>query len=498
MNVPSMGCRDVTLTRIAHGDTFKKWRRKLPAVADFFRAPDGGPGFNRAPFRYPVKGLLSFRETPISGEAFKYWLYAYWQRLQGYFSETDLPFMGTREEPHPDDPEGLLRHAVPFYAEYYLNDLRRYGKWYEAEGLNGVLRAAAVAGRLSAARGRRFASACGQGADTPGSMHLTRVAPTPVQASVYAVIRLRDALRRRYRFITGEGKRDIARDCARLASVSAYFDVRPLWRPALTPDSYDRMAVDIRRMAQGAMEYDWSSLQEVRVGERLALGAAFGCPDAALDAVVNGAALLEIKTARHIVAPGSSDQLLAYYLLYMVEHPEADIQELRVYSARHASWAIASVEEIAARFPLWEFGDLLFAAESEDVDKLLAESPEDFFWRQRDAASVRAWEMADQILSIGRRMERAGRIGVTEIADIREVPHVLEAPLGRPGDAYLPDRLRCVIEAVRLEDAWTEMYERRREELLLQRTALCEARERWRAYLERALPQALRGAGRGA
>ena len=459
---------DVSLSRIAHGETFKKRRRKLPGLDAYFRGEHGGPGLNTGRFRFAVKGLLSLRESPVSGEGFKLWLAAHLQRRQGYATESSLPWVAARSAPFPGDVDDLIRRSVVFSPGNYLNDLRRYRAAFARGGADGLLAQSDLSLRRRRAQG------------TPGPL-----ASRVWDMNAYAVIFLHDVLQRRYRYIYDEGKRDLARDCARLAAVDAHYTTKPLMRVDFSADTYDRMAVDIKRMAQGAAEQDWSFMRTVEPHARLTAGGAFASADVALDLVVNGDTLIEVKPFRHVAAGGSADQMVAHALLYWMEHPDVDLRELRFYMARHAAFASVSFATLQREYPLRDFGELLFVSEQDDVDRLLGESLDDFVAAQRNVASVRAWEMTDQLVSIGRRSERAGRIGVTEIAELREVPHVLEFSLSRPEDAGLPARMQRLLEAIRLDEVWETMYEERRAALLVQRRELQSARAVWDEFAAR-------------
>ncbi len=467
----------MSLSRIGHGETFKKKRRKLPPLEPYFRGAHGGPGLNAARFRFAVKGLLSLRESPVSGEGFKLWLAAHLERSQGYATEGGFPWIEARSSPFPDDDQGLIGRTVAFSPANYQNELRRYRAAFLRGGMESVLQQSELSLR------RRSS----QDVATAFASRLWDV-------NAYVVVHLHDVLRRRYRYIYDGGTRNIARDCARLAAVDAHYTAKPLLRAEFSEDVYDRMAIDIKRMARGADECDWSFVRTVQPHVRLEAGAAFASQGAALDLAVNQDTLIEVKPFRHIAAGGSCDQMMGHVLLYWMEHPDVELRELRFYMARHAAFATASFAVLRREYPLWEFGDLLFASEQEELDKRLAESLDDFVLHQRHVASVRAWEMTDQSVSIGRRLERAGRIGVVEIAELREVPHVLEFALDRPEDAHLSARMRRLLEAIRLEQAWERMYEERNVRLRAQRLALREARERWDEFVAR---QGRKGAATG-
>ncbi len=452
----------MALSKISHGDWFKWRRRHLPQLVEFFRGPDGGPGLNATAFRYSTRKLLGIRETPISGDAFRYWLMAYLQRRTHAVVEAGLPWLRPWDADHPDDPDGLIRLRLRTSPTTLREDLRRYRRVY-------------VRGGAAALR------------------ELEDVTANDWQAiSGFAVAHLFEALQKRYRYIAG-GAVGIARECAQLAGVPHPLTVRATMRAELNADAYERMAVDIRNMARGANRQDWTFIRRVQAHVPLRLGAAFGSPHAAIDLLANDATMVEIKPFRHIAEKGSCDQMVAHYLLYCAEHPDNEVEDLRFYCARHPAWAIASVEEIAQRFPLWEFGDLLFTAEQEAVEKGLRETFERYCERERQTATNRAFARNEQRISIERRFERAGRIGVTWIHEVRQQPEIVEDRLLTQDDAYLPEHLRSAAENTRLLELWRGGYERHMAQLQVQAQHLAQAREVWRAFMESRFPQARLG-----
>lgn len=450
----------MTLTRIAHRNEFKKARRQLPSLVGFFRTEDGEPVHWAASQRYKVNGLLGARESPVSGEAFKYWLYAYVQRQAGVLVERRLPFMERRTAPYPDDADGLITRSLPFRFDRYSSELDRYKDLYGTYGVHGAV---GVSG----------------------------IPPEDDELSAYVVTQLPEVLRRRFDYISGDERAEIVRDCARLAALDAFYQAKPMLRTEFFEDTYDRIAVDLGHMIEGVLEHDWSSDSGIGVHERLPLGAALGYPDAAID-IRLGDRLIEIKPVRHVAEEGACDQMLAYYLLHAVAYPDRPIRELRLYLARHASFAVASIEEIAEQFPLWQFGDMLFNAERAYINATLEQTFEEYCWNQRETAANRAWEMTDLIFSIGRRLERAGRIGVTRLGETREVPHLVETDLLNEEDRDLSTRVQRALKDVRLETVWENAYEKRREDLCKQDVELRMAHEVWRDFVERQVPRASR------
>ncbi len=450
----------MTLTRIAHRNEFKKARRQLPSLVGFFRTEDGEPVHWAAAQRYKVNGLLGARESPVSGEAFKYWLYAYVQRQAGVLVERRLPFMERRTTPYPGDVDGLITRSLPFRFDRYSAELDRYKDLYGAYGAHGAV---GVSG----------------------------IPPGDDEMSAYVLTQFPEVLRRRFDYISGDERAEIVRDCARLAALDAFYQAKPMLRTEFFEDTYDRIAVDLGHMIEGVLEHDWSSDAGIGVHERLPLGAGLGYPDAAID-VRLGDRLIEIKPVRHVAEEGACDQMLAYYLLHAAAYPDRPIRELRLYLARHASFAVASIEEIAEQFPLWQFGDMLFNAERAYINATLEQTFEEYCWNQRETAANRAWEMTDLIFSIGRRLERAGRIGVTRLGETREVPHLVETDLLNEEDRDLSIRVQRALKDVRLEAVWENAYEKRREDLRKQDVELRMAHEVWRDFVERQTPRASR------
>ena len=448
----------MALTRIAHRSEFKKARRQLPSLVGFFRTLDGEPVHWAAHQRYKVNGLLGARESPVSGEAFKYWLYAHVQRQAGVLVERRLPFMERRQAPYPGDPDGLIVRSLPFCFERYSDELDRYKALYEA-GADGV------------------------------SAHFPDGIRADDEINGYVVTQLSEVLRRRFDYISGDDRAEIVRDCARLAALDAFYQAKPLLRTEFFEDTYDRIAVDLGHMIEGVLENDWGVGADVGVHERLPLGAAFGYPDAAIDIRLGGR-LIEIKPVRHVAEEGACDQMLAYYLLHAVAYPDQPIRELRLYLARHASFAVASIEEIAEQFPLWQFGEMLFTAERTYINTTLEQTFEEYCWNQRETAANRAWEMTDLIFSIGRRLERAGRIGVTRLGETRDAPHLVETDLLGEEDRELSMRVQHALKDVRLETIWENAYIKRREDLQKQDVELRSASEIWRDFVERQTPRA--------
>ncbi|MHB1629991.1 MAG: hypothetical protein ACYCVB_16765 [Bacilli bacterium] len=482
----------MTLTRIAHRNEFKKVRRQLPSLVGFFRTEDGEPVRWAAPQRYKVNGLLGARESPVSGEAFKYWLYAYVQRQAGVLVERRLPFMERRTAPYPDDADGLVTRSLPFRFDRYSVELDRYRDLYSAYGAQDA-GAADVAALLPDETGAAFGeeSRTDNDGGTSGAAGVSEIPSADDEMNAYVVTQLPEALRRRFDYISGDGRAEIVRDCARLAELDAFYQAKPLLRTEFFEDTYDRIAVDLGHMIEGVLEHDWSSASGIGVHERLPLGIALGYPDAAIDIRLDDR-LIEIKPVRHVAEEGACDQLLAYYLLHAVAYPQRPIRELRLYLARHASFAVASVEEIAEQFPLWQFGDLLFTAERAYINAILEQTFEEYCWIQRETAANRAWEMTDLIFSIGRRLERAGRIGVTRLGETREAPHIVETDLLNEEDHELSIRVQRALKDVRLETMWENAYEKRREDLRKQDVELSMASDIWRDFLERQGPQASR------
>ncbi len=422
----------VTLSGIAHSSAFQKARKYLPSLVPYFKNERGEPAFANAVFRYPVRGLLSLRETPVSGEAFKLWFVAYLQRELGRQVEPSL----------------LGMHRVTREGTY--------------DGVKVSPPPGVAAGSVMGAPPIGFA-------------------PDVVDGELHA------ALERRARFIHGANV-DIYKDCAKMAEFSLRFKTRPELRMDVSEDAFDRIAADVRNMAQGAVPAARNLVKleqtDLRIWELIGSGAAFGYSDAAIDAVVDGC-LLEIKPVRNLAAFGSSDQLLAYYILYAMEHPDRDIEHLGFYMARHSTFAMASTDEIVASFPVYEFGYLLFQSEHQALMRKVEQTFTDFCEYKRKAAGARAWEVEDEIVSVGRRYERAGRIGVTEIAEVRRVPPIMREDVSAGDYSFLPLHMQHVAESLRIERLWVEEYEARRESVARQLEALRQTREQWQQFAGR-------------
>lgn len=404
----------MALTRIAQSASFMKRRSEFPSLARFFRTPGEGRGLGRVPFRFAVTGLLSLRETPVSGIAFKYWFLAYAQRLSGRPVESLLPCERCYRKLGPD--------GFPFLTEDTFRDILGRRRWY----------------------------------------------------------------------ILG-GETDLAQDCARMAAVEAVCEMKELRRPgSFREDVFKRMADDVNQMAAGLYErledpyWSFSGVREVL--SPLGYGGAFGYPDAAADLVADGA-MFEVKPVRTVAAERSADQFVAHYLLYAMERPDADIRELRFYLPRHAAICTASLRELEEGVSLRGFGDWLFASEEIRLIRLRDESFEAFRERKFEAAMGRAWEVSDQNVMLGRRIERAGRIGITTLAEIREVAPVLDEEirqkLDRVGDEDLSPHLRDLLKSMRLDEIWECEHEQQRADARIALANWEIAAERWREYSSR-------------
>lgn len=401
----------MALTRIAQSASFMKRRSEFPSLAGFFRTPGERRGLGMVPFRFAVTGLLSLRETPVSGIAFKYWFLAYVQRLAGRPVESLLPCERCYRE--------LGSDGFSFLTEDDFRDILGRRRWH----------------------------------------------------------------------ILG-GEADLAQDCVRMAAVESLCEMKELRRPgSFREDVFARMTADVQQMAAGLHErlgdphWTFSGVREVF--SPLAHGAAFGYPDAAADLVTDGA-ILEVKPVRTVAAERSADQFVAHYLLYAMERPDADIRELRFFLPRHAELCVADLRELEEKVPLRGFGDWLFSSEEIRLARLRDESLEAFRERKFEAAMGRAWEVGDQNVMLGRRIERAGRIGISTLAEIREVAPVLgeeiRRDLIRTGDEDLSPRLRNLLESIRLDQIWEREHERQRADALAALENWKAAAQRWREY----------------
>ncbi|KUO96424.1 hypothetical protein [Ferroacidibacillus organovorans] len=429
----------MTLSRIGHRREMKKGREKLPSLAQFFRTPDGKPIIGLRS-RHSTQYLLSSREVPVSGLAFTYWLMATWQRQFGKRVERGFPFRATGELPVDLDPHGLSLVALPGLRTQYRRTLDSYRRIYEEAGVSGLKRRA---------QSRRDAA--------------------EDEVSAYLAIHFGDRLIRRYDYIRGL-TRPILEDCAAFAWYSALSEEGLAHEEAARADLLERIKQDITRLA-GEYVPLTQDVHELSVHQPIPYAAALGQPEAAVDAVMDGH-MLEVKTARHLAVEGACDQLFAYYLLDQLERGDRSIETLSFYLARHECYVSASVAEIRKSYPVDAFFKLLLDAERAHVDRVLNQSFLDFCEHQRATSGVRAWEKEDEIVSIGRRYERAGRIGVTEIAAVRAVPDVLNVSFEQTNDQALAGRIRQIAEANRLEAQWEALYEMRREAYLRQSVSL--------------------------
>lgn len=436
----------MTLSRIGHRREMKKGREKLPSLAQFFRTSEGKPiGSLRS--RHSTQYVLSSQEVPVSGLAFTYWLTAVWQRQLGKRVEHGFPFRTVGELPMDLDPQGLSLVELPGLRTQYRRTLDAYRRTYESVGVSGLKR------RSGARR-----------ADDHKDV-----------LDAYLAIHFGDRLARRYDYIRGL-KRPILEDCAAFAWYGAV-SVEGIAREEVARgDLLERIKQDITRLA-GEYVADVKDVRELAVHHAIPFGAALGQPGAAVDAVMDGR-MLEVKTARHLAVEGACDQLFSYYLLEQLERDDRSVETLSFYLARHGCYVTASVAEIRESFPVDAFFRLLLEAERAHVDRVLEQSFTAFCEHQRVAAGVRAWEKEDEIVSIGRRYERAGRIGVTEIAAVRAVPDVLNVSFMQGDDRVLAGRIRQIAEADRLEAQWEIAYEMRRETYLRQSAQLALLEEK--------------------
>jgi len=509
----------MALSSLGHERYFQQQREKrLPSLAPYFRRQDGVADWqHKTPHLYSTQGLLNLREAPVSGEAFRYWLTAFVQQVDGEVREQDLQFMAPREQYYPLDDDQLVSIALPLSTADPVmlgRQLARFRKVLDNEGVFGLRElsrslqsgigvaarevAASALVRGEAAEGRSgsyvgdwddaardvFASASDDrsplAAVRPGS---GRAADGHFQwVNAYVALQLSDALRRRYRFIKNQ-RVDIIDDCARLAAFDSYYMAKPEMQVDFSGDIFVRIGQDLRNMSSGVRRLDWSWLKQAQAHVQLPLGRVFRETRAVADLVLNDA-LVEIKPVRTVMVPGAADQILTYSLMYQYHHPEHELRELRFYLARHATWVVASLDEIRRSFPVREFAEMLWATTENFVARAQQVDFERFCHRQAHVAGMNAWRMEDQIHSAQRRYERAGRIGVTRIAAQREVPHAVPDTIRREEDAELPDRLQRAAEALALERLWRDRYEQWHNDLREDYAVMQAMRDPWREFVE--------------
>lgn len=481
----------MAVSSLTHERYFQHPREKqLPSLAPYFRRIDGEASWQHyTPMLYPTKGLLELREVPVSGEAFKYWLTAFVQRLDGQISERDLRFMNPRHRHYPGDDDALVEFSLPLSIgdpELLAKQLTRFRRVYEQEGLHALRQLACSLDETLQAADKQVAVAQA----LPGLDVLFRGATARAPAdqtiqwvNAYVALEMTDAVRRRYRFAKGQ-RVDIVEDCARFATFVSYFEAKPEMQVDASGDFFMRLGHDIRSMATGARTQDWSWLQKAQAYVALPVAEAFREERAVIDLVLNDA-LVEIKPVRSVMVKGAADQLLAYYLLYSFHHPDHEIQELRWYLGRHAAWITASIPEIRASFPVRAFAELLWNTTENFLTRAQKVDFERFCYHRTHVAGTDAWRMEDQLHSSQRRYERGGRIGVTRIAQQREVSHVIPAVMADPANAQLSERLQRAAEAGAIEQMWEQQYATWQSDLSRQYASMCAWKDEWRAFVDR-------------
>lgn len=487
----------MAVSSLTHERYFQQVRMKqLPPLAPYFKRLDGEARWQHfTPMLYPTKGLLELREVPVSGEAFKLWLTAFVERLNGRATERSVRFMDTRMRHYPGDDDSLVDFALPLSLadpDLLAKQLTRFRRVYEQEGIGALRQLARSLAQTLDGAGEQVAAASAMPA-SPALDVLFRGADvtregampdqTPRWVNAYIALEMTDALRRRYRYINGQ-RVDIVEDCARLATFVSYFEAKPEMQVDPSGDFFVRVGHDLRSMATGARALDWSWLRQSKAYVTLPIGEALRAEDAVVDLVLNDA-LVEIKPVRSVMVKGAADQLLGYYLLYTFHHPEHQIEELRWYLARHTAWIVASMREIKANFPMRAFADMLWSTTESFLVRAQKVDFDRFCHHRAHVAGIDAWRMEDQLHSAQRRYERGGRIGVTRIAQQREVAHVVTAVVADPHNVVFPEAIQRAAEAQAIERLWEQQYEQWQTELRRQYAALCAYRDEWRAFTER-------------